>query len=134
MLISSNWLKQYVDFDFNSKQLDDTLTMLGVEVESCHNLSATYRGFFIGYVKSKEKHPNADKLSLCQVDLGAKTVQIVCGAPNVAQGQKVVVGEIGAVVPAAGFKLERRKIRDIYSEGMICSQSELNLGTDHDGI
>ena len=108
--------------------------MLGIEIDSLHDLSKIYNGFFIGTVLSKEKHPNADKLSLCKVNIGVEELQIVCGAPNVAPNQKVVVGIIGSTIPVGNFKLEKRKIRDYYSEGMICSQKELNLGDDHDGI
>jgi phenylalanyl-tRNA synthetase beta chain len=108
--------------------------MLGIEVESYTDQNKIYDGFCIGNVISSVKHPNADKLSLCKVNIGEQELQIICGAPNVTQGQKVVVGKIGAVVPSAGFKLEKRKIRDYYSEGMICSQYELNLGSDQEGI
>ena len=108
--------------------------MLGIEVDSYSDLSNIYDNFLIGSVISKEKHPNADKLSLCRVDIGKEELQVVCGAPNVAAGQKVVVGRIGAVVPNGGFVLEKRKIRDYFSEGMICSQTELNLGSEGDGI
>ncbi|MCL2038798.1 MAG: hypothetical protein FWG85_00030 [Bacteroidetes bacterium] len=134
MLISCKWLKKYVDLDFNLKELSDTLTMLGIEVEKYIDQKTIYDGFYVGYVITKEKHPNADKLSLCKVSIGEKELSIICGAPNVDAEQKIIVGVVGAVVPSAGFKLEKRKIRDYYSEGMICSQSELNLGLEHSGI
>ncbi|MDR0926989.1 MAG: phenylalanine--tRNA ligase subunit beta [Ignavibacteria bacterium] len=134
MNISYNWLKKYVDFDFTPSQIDDALTMLGVEVESYSVLRNKYAGFVIGEVLHKEKHPDSDHLSLCNVSVGNREFPIVCGAPNVAAGQKIVFGQIGATVPSAGIKLEKRKIRGHYSEGMICSQSELELGDDHSGI
>jgi len=134
MLISYKWLKKYVDLDFNPKELSDTLTMLGIEVEKYTDQKSIYDGFYVGLVKTKEKHPNADKLSLCKVSIGEKELSIICGAPNVNVKQKVIVGVVGSIVPSAGFKLEKRKIRDYYSEGMICSQAELNMGEDHSGI
>ena len=134
MLISHNWLKYYIDFDYTPQQLTDNLTMLGIEVESYTDQKNIYEAFYVGEVLQKEKHPNADKLSLCKVSLGNKELSIVCGASNVQQGQKVIVGVVGATVPNSGFKLGKVNIRDCFSEGMICSESELNLGDDHSGI
>ncbi len=134
MLISYKWLKKYVDLNLNPNELSDALTMLGVEVEKYTDQKTIYDGFYVGQVVTKEKHPNADKLSLCKVSIGENELSIICGATNVAAGQKVIVGIVGAVVPSAGFRLEKRKIRDYYSEGMICSQAELNLGEEHSGI
>jgi len=82
--------------------------------------------FVVGFVKEKKKHPNADKLSVCQVDVGEQTLQIVCGAPNVAEGQKVVVAKIGAVMPS-GLVIQRSELRGVLSEGMICSARELEM-------
>ena len=134
MLISYKLLEKYLYLDFNPEELSNILTMLGIEVESYINQKTIYDGFFVGEVIAKEKHPNADKLSLCKVYIGEKELAIICGAANVDKGQKVVVGIVCATVPSAGFKLEKRKIRDYYSEGMICSQAELNLGEDSSGI
>lgn len=135
MLLSYNWLQEFGDFKKSPEELDATMTMLGIEVESIENYADKYKGFFIGEVLTREKHPKADKLSLCTVSIGGDDIKnIVCGAPNVDAGQKVVLGVLGAVVPSAGFKLERRKIRDYESEGMICSLPELELGEDTGGI
>ncbi len=134
MLLSLKKLKEFVNFDLNLEELDDVLTMLGIEVESVTDYSKKYDKFFTAHVLSCEKHPKADKLTVCQVDFGNEIATVVCGAPNVAQGQKVVLGTIGGVVPNGGFKLEKRKIRDIVSSGMICSQTELDLGEDTGGI
>ncbi|AVP37327.1 DUF4479 domain-containing protein [Staphylococcus felis] len=82
--------------------------------------------FVVGYVESKEKHPNADKLSICQIDVGSETLQIVCGAPNIEQGQKVVVAKVGAVMPS-GMIIKDAELRGIPSSGMVCSMKELNL-------
>jgi phenylalanyl-tRNA synthetase beta chain len=134
MKLSLNWLKEFIDFDLTPEELDASLTMLGIEVEGIENPAKKLEGFYVAYVNEKEKHPDADKLSVCQVTLGGDNLQVICGAPNVDKGQKVVLGTSGAVVPSGGFKLEKRKIRGVESNGMICSQSELELGESHDGI
>lgn len=134
MKISYNWLKEFIDLNITKEELVATLTMLGLEVDELIDLGAKYNKFFVGRVTSCQKHPNADKLTLCKVDIGSSEYEIVCGAPNVALGQNVALGIAGAVVPAAGFTLEDRKIRGHSSQGMICSQAELELGEDSDGI
>lgn len=134
MLVSLKKIREFVDFEMSIEELDNTLTMLGLEVESIVDYNKKYTGFYVAEVTECEKHPNADKLSVCQVNCGGDTVQVVCGAPNVRKGQKVVFGTIGAVVPNGGFKLEKRKIRDVVSFGMICSQVELDLGEESSGI
>lgn len=134
MYISYNWLKEIVDFDMDPEKLDQVLTMLGIEVESKEDFSKKYDNFFTAKVLSKEKHPNADKLSLCKVSIGKEEKQVVCGAPNVAAGQTVVLGVLGAVVPQNGTALKKVSIRGIESFGMICSKFELNLSEDHSGI
>lgn len=134
MKISCNWLKRYIDFNGTPKELENVLTMMGVEVESIDDLGKKYANFYICEVTHKTKHPNADKLSVCEVNRGDVRFQIVCGASNVAVGQKVVVGMVGAVVPANELLLEKRDLRGVQSNGMICSQAELLLGEDGDGI
>lgn len=134
MKISLNWIKKFVDINVSIEELDNTLTMLGLEVESIENLGKKYHKFIIGYVESKEKHPDADKLSVCQVNTGREVLQVICGAPNVDKGQKIILGLAGAVVPNGGFELGKRKIRGVESNGMICSKAELDLGEDHSGI
>lgn len=135
MIISQNWLKEFVDFSCSPQELADILTMLGIEVEKIHDESAKFHGFFVGRVLQREKHPNADKLSVCEVTTdGVATRTIICGAPNVAAGQKVVVALDGAIVPNGGFEIAKRKIRGVESNGMICSKSELGLSEDHSGI
>lgn len=134
MYISYNWLKELVDFDLNVQELDHALTMLGVEVESIEDYQKKYDKFFTAKVLTKEKHPDADKLSVCTVECAGVTRTVVCGAPNVDAGQIVVLGTEGAVVPNGGFTLVNRAIRKVKSEGMICSQIELDLGEEADGI
>ncbi|MCL5267684.1 MAG: phenylalanine--tRNA ligase subunit beta [Bacteroidetes bacterium] len=142
MKISRKWIEQLVDLNGVSDQdIATRLTMAGIEVESFENLSEKYNGFVVGSVMEVVKHPNADKLRLCQVDIAGEIKSIICGAPNVSAGQKVPVGLVGALVPhdqhdpdGKPFQLTRAKIRGIESEGMICSEYELALGDDKNGI
>jgi len=134
MKISNNWLKEFVSFTHTPDALSDALTMLGIEVEAIEDEGKKFRGFFIGKVLTRKKHPNADKLSVCTVTLGEGEQTIVCGAPNVAAGQTVVVATQGAIVPSAGFEIALRKIRGVESNGMICSRAELGVGEDDGGI
>jgi len=108
--------------------------MSGLEVEDFEDQSETYKNFVVGLVKEKKKHPNADKLSLCIVSTGDSEYQVICGATNVDAGQKVVFAQIGAVIPKGNFKLEKAKIRGIESNGMICSEAELLISENHEGI
>ncbi|HRI30156.1 MAG TPA: phenylalanine--tRNA ligase subunit beta, partial [Candidatus Kapabacteria bacterium] len=134
MTISLNWLKEIIDIPYTIEELDYTLTMLGLEVEKIHKSGNEFQGFVIGKVLTKEKHPDADKLSVCQVFDGKEERQIICGAPNVDAGQTIVVALPGAKVPHGGFEIAKRKIRGIESHGMICSQAELGIGEDSGGI
>lgn len=135
MLISQNWLKEFVDFTAAPEELERILTMLGLEVEKIERPGEKLKNFVVGEVLTKEKHPNADKLSVCTVAVGGGTVNtIVCGAPNVAAGQKVPVALNGAVVPNGGFTIEKRKLRGVESNGMICSKAELGISEEANGI
>lgn len=135
MNISLNWLKDYVDLeDINLKDMIEKLTMSGLEVEDYVNQSEVYKDFIVGEVTSKEKHPNADKLSVCKVNTGTEELQVVCGAPNVDKGQKVIFAPVGTTIPVNGMKLTKAKIRGEVSFGMICSEAELKLGNDESGI
>ncbi|HLR43517.1 MAG TPA: phenylalanine--tRNA ligase subunit beta [Pseudogracilibacillus sp.] len=130
MLVSLNWLKNYVDFgDLSTEALAEKITKSGIEVDGIeYVISETSDNVVVGYVEECEQHPNADKLRLCQVDVGEEeNLQIICGAPNVEQGQKVVVAKPGAVLPG-NFKIKKVKLRGIESNGMICSLSELSVG------
>ncbi|HRP02262.1 MAG TPA: phenylalanine--tRNA ligase subunit beta [Candidatus Kapabacteria bacterium] len=134
MLLSYNWLKEFIDIDLTYSELDNILTMLGIELEGSEFQAQKFENFIIAEVIEKDKHPDADKLSVCQVNTGDNVLQVICGAPNVDKGQKVILGKSGAIVPNGGFKLEKRKIRGIESNGMICSLAELELGEDTGGI
>jgi len=132
MLVSINWLKQYVDITETPEELADMLTMLGFEAEIATDLS-NLKNIVTAKVESVEKHPNADKLSLCKVNDGNEIVNVVCGAPNVAKGQKVVFAKVGAILPG-DFKITKAKIRGKKSFGMICAEDELGISEDHEGI
>jgi phenylalanyl-tRNA synthetase beta chain len=141
MRISLNWLKQYVEVNKLPEELAHSLTMLGFEVESIEYLGNKYRQFVVGKVVDVQKHPKADKLTVCQVDIGTEKLQIVCGAPNVANSQIVAIGLADAIVPknqhdpdGKSFKLSKVSLRGVESNGMICSEYELDLGDDKDGI
>ncbi|TYR82205.1 phenylalanine--tRNA ligase subunit beta [Priestia megaterium] len=128
MFVSYRWLQEYVDLTgVTADELADKITKSGIEVESVESLNKGISGVVIGHVVVREQHPNADKLSRCQVDIGeGEPVQIICGAPNVAQGQKVAVAKVGAVLPG-NFKIKRAKLRGEESNGMICSLQELGI-------
>lgn len=134
MKVSLNWLKDYVAIELTAAELAEKLNMSGTAVEAVTYLGAKYKNFVVGLVKEVKPHPQADKLRLCQVAVGnGKTFPIVCGAPNVAQGQKVAVALPGAVLPS-GVEIKKVKIRGEYSEGMLCSEAELELGPNATGI
>ncbi|WP_027421195.1 phenylalanine--tRNA ligase subunit beta [Crocinitomix catalasitica] len=141
MKISYNWLKNYIKTDLSAEAASTILTDTGLEVEGLEKVESVkggLRGVVIGKVLTKEKHPDADKLSVTTVDLGLdEPVQIVCGAPNVEAGQTVVVATVGSVIypdPNEPLKIKKSKIRGIESFGMICATDELGLGGSHDGI
>jgi phenylalanyl-tRNA synthetase beta chain len=140
MKISFNWLKEYIDIDLKPEDVAKILTNTGLEVEGIEKFESVkggLKGVVIGHVKACTRHPDADKLSLTAVDIGNNIVlPIVCGAPNVAAGQKVVVATVGAVLYSGdkSFEIKKTKIRGHVSEGMICAEDELGLGDSHDGI
>ena len=126
MLVSYNWLKQYTNVEDNANELAEKITRGGIEVEGVEYLAEEISGVVVGYVVSKEKHPDAEKLNVCQVNVGEEeNLQIVCGAPNVDAGQYVIVAKVGAKLP--GIKIKKAKLRGVESQGMICSLAELGL-------
>jgi phenylalanyl-tRNA synthetase beta chain len=128
MFVSYRWLQEYVDLTgISAEELAEKITRSGIEVEGVEDLGEGVSGVVIGHVVEREQHPNADKLNKCLVDLGEEEpVQIICGAPNVAQGQKVAVAKVGAVLPG-NFKIKKAKLRGEESNGMICSLQELGV-------
>ncbi|MBI2387647.1 MAG: phenylalanine--tRNA ligase subunit beta [Elusimicrobia bacterium] len=133
MKVSYNWLKEHLPLELSATELAGHLLKIGFEVAGHERLGPTFTGVVVGKVVSKEKHPNADKLSVCVVDDGATKRTVVCGAPNVDAGQTVAYARPGAVLPG-NFKIEGRKLRGVESQGMICSRAELGLPKDVDGI
>lgn len=140
MKISYNWLKEYLKVDLNPEKVSEYLTDTGLEVEGVERIDTVkggLRGVVIGEVLCCRQHPNADRLKVTEVNIGTGTpVQIVCGAPNVAEGQKVPVATVGTEIYTedGSFTIKKSKLRGETSEGMICAQDELGLGSDHDGI
>ncbi|MEL6674402.1 MAG: phenylalanine--tRNA ligase subunit beta [Bacteroidota bacterium] len=142
MKISYNWLKTYLDVEYEPRALADVLTMLGLEVGKVEKIGGAFNdleGVIVGEVLQASQHPNADRLKVCLVNVGAEEpLHIVCGAPNVAAGQKVPLATVGTTLLPFGsdspFKIKKQKVRGEVSQGMICAEDELGLGTEHDGI
>ncbi len=135
MKISLNWLNDYIDLkDIPLSEIIDKLTYAGLEVEEVEDQAKDFENIVVGFVIEAKKHPNADKLSLCRVSDGTEELNVVCGAPNIATGQKVVFAKVGAIIPNGKFKIEKAKLRGELSHGMICSERELNISENHDGI
>ncbi|HGZ2941936.1 TPA: phenylalanine--tRNA ligase subunit beta [Staphylococcus aureus] len=131
MLISNEWLKEYVTIDDSVSNLAERITCTGIEVDDLIDYTKDIKNLVVGFVKSKEKHPDADKLNVCQVDIGEdEPVQIVCGAPNVDAGQYVIVAKVGGRLPG-GIKIKRAKLRGERSEGMICSLQEIGISSNY---
>ncbi|MBM3926278.1 MAG: phenylalanine--tRNA ligase subunit beta [SAR202 cluster bacterium] len=137
MKVPLSWLREMVEINVSVEELAHRLTMAGLEVGGIERIGG-WENCFVGYVESVEKHPNADRLRLCTVTIGNGRQQVVCGAPNVASGQKIAFAKVGARVidshTGQPMVLKAAKIRGVVSEGMICSERELGLGEDHDGI
>jgi phenylalanyl-tRNA synthetase beta chain len=140
MNISYKWLKEYVDFDLSPQQVCDALTSTGLEVdalEEVQSIRGGLKGLYVGKVLTCELHPNSDHLHVTTVDLGkGEPSQIVCGAPNVAAGQKVIVADLGCILYDGDkeFQIKKSKLRGVESCGMICAEDEIGVGTSHDGI
>ena len=134
MKFTLSWLKDHLDTEADAATIADKLTAIGLEVESVEDVGARIADFTVAHVVSAEKHPNADKLKLCMVDTGADIVQVICGAPNARTGIKVVFAKPGVTIPASGDVLKVGAIRGIESRGMMCSERELLLSDEHNGI
>lgn len=133
MIVTYNWLKEFVECDLSTQELGDLLTMLGLEVEGVREVGGGLDQVVVAVVEERRKHPNADKLSLCKVNNGREILDIVCGAQNFTAGDKVALAQIGAVLPG-DFKIKRSKIRGEESCGMLCSERELGLSAESEGI
>jgi len=133
--ISLKWLRELIDLqEISNEEIISKLTAIGLEVESVEDYSSMYKNIVVGYVKEKQKHPNADKLSVTVVTDGQQEYQVVCGAPNCQANKKVVFAKVGAYIPEFEQTLSKAKIRGIESFGMLCSEKELKLSDNHDGI
>ncbi len=133
MKLSENWLKEWVSYDMATDEVVEQLTMLGLEVDGIEPTAGRFTGVVVAEIVGCEKHPDADKLKVCQVNAGDETLQIVCGAPNARAGLKTALSKIGAVLPG-NFKIKKSKLRGVESQGMLCSEVELGISQESDGI
>ncbi|MEM8951016.1 MAG: phenylalanine--tRNA ligase subunit beta [Pseudomonadota bacterium] len=134
MKFSLPWLKEHLETDADVEQIADKLTALGLEVDDVEARGSDLTAFTVAEIVGLRRHPDAERLNLCEVDTGKGKLEVVCGAPNVHLGMKAVFGPVGSVIPATGDVLKRAKIRGVESQGMLFSERELGLGEDHDGI
>jgi phenylalanyl-tRNA synthetase beta chain len=133
MKVPLSWLKEYVDVDVTPKELASLLTFSGTEVEGIRTVGGDFAGIVVGEVLTVDRHPNADRLTVCTVKSGTEVLTVVCGAPNVAAGIKVALATIGATLPN-GLKIKKAKVRGVESFGMLCAADELGLSEDHSGL
>jgi len=134
VLLSEQWLREWVNPDISTEELVSTMTMAGLEVDGFELAAPVLDGVIVARIISAEQHPDADRLRVCQVDCGnGETVQIVCGAPNARAGLVAPLAQLGVTMPA-GMKIKKAKLRGVESQGMLCSAPELGLGDDADGL
>ena len=139
MLVPLNWLKEFVEIDVSPEELGEMLTMAGLELEALHYRGKGLEDIIVAKINQLDKHPNADRLSLCVVTDGEKDYNIVCGATNMKAGDHVALAPVGTVLPPTdkfeeGLKIKKSKIRGEVSEGMLCAENELGLSESSDGI
>ena len=134
MKFTLSWLKDYLNTNSEIAKISDTLTNIGLEVEKISDRTEELHPFTVAYVKNAEKHPNADRLKVCQVETKIGTVQVVCGAPNARTGMKGIFAPEGSFIPGTGITLKKSKIRDVESSGMLVSEKEMGISEEHDGI
>lgn len=133
MIISEQWLREWVNPNLDTHALAEQLTMAGLEVDAVTPVAESFEGVVVAEIKTAEQHPDADKLRVCEVDAGGETVQIVCGAPNAAAGLKAPLAKVGASLPG-NFKIKKAKLRGVESQGMLCAGAELTVSEDNDGL
>ena len=134
MKFTLNWLREHLDTDADLDAICERLTALGLEVDDIHDPAASLAPFTVAHVISADQHPNADRLRVCVVDTGAEQVQVVCGAPNARAGMKGVFAAVGSHIPGTGLDLKQGVIRGVDSNGMLCSEREMGISDEHDGI
>src|SRR5688572_11318422 len=132
MNVPESWLRSFCNPRLSGREIADKLTMSGLEVEAYEPVGPPFSGVVVGEVVSVEKHPNADKLTVCKVKAGKETLQVVCGAPNVRVGMKAPLARVGARLP--GMEIKAAALRGVESQGMLCSARELGLSQDHAGL
>ena len=133
MIVTYNWLKEFVDFDYSAQELCDRLTMVGLEVDALTEIGGGLDSVIVARLEAVEAHPDADRLTVCQVNTGTEVVQVVCGATNHKTGDLIALAQPGSVLPG-DFKIKKSKIRGQVSLGMLCSEKELALAVDSAGI
>jgi phenylalanyl-tRNA synthetase beta chain len=133
VIVSEQWLREWVRVDLTSQELSHRLTMGGLEVDALEEVAASFSGVIVAEIVSAEPHPDADKLRVCQVETGSGVVQIVCGAPNACAGLKAPLAQVGAVLPG-DFKIKKAKLRGVESQGMLCAAAELTISEDNAGL
>lgn len=134
MKFTLSWLKQHLETNSDTETILKKLTNIGLEVEESYNPSEALNGFIAAKILSTKPHPDADRLQLCLIDTGAEKIEVVCGAKNAKEGLTTIYAPIGSIIPESGMKLKKAKIRGIESLGMLCSEKELNLGNNSEGI
>ena len=134
MKFTLNWLREFLDFEASLTEVCEKLTDIGLEVEEVFDKAKDLKQFKAVEVLGAKKHPNADKLQICRVKTLQGEIELVCGAPNARAGIKAVLAPVGSVVPANGMEVKKATIRGVASVGMLCSEAELSLGGDSDGI
>jgi len=134
MKFTLSWLRRHLDTDADLDTITDRLTMLGLELEAVIDRAKDLAPFIVGYVEEATQHPNADRLKVCKVNTGVEILEVVCGAPNARAGMKGVFAPIGSYIPGTGITLETRAIRGVTGHGMLCSEKEMGLSEDHEGI
>src|SRR3954470_6931193 len=132
MKFSENWLRTFISTPLTSRELADALTMGGIEVEALEPAAPAFDKVIVAEVIAVEKHPDADRLTVCQVNTGGGTLQVVCGAPNVRAGIRVPLAQVGAQLP--GLTIKQAKVRGVESSGMLCSAKELGIADDASGL
>ena len=134
MKFTSSWLKEHLNTNSSLEEISNNLTKIGLEVEKIYDPSLKLKDFIVAKIVSVERHPDADKLSLCMVDIGKEIVQVVCGAPNAKKNLISIYAPIGSVIPETKLKIKKAKIRGVESFGMLCSGKELGINSQEEGI
>ena len=134
MKFTVNWLKDYLETSKSIAEISEHLNLLGLEVEEIIDWPTLLNGFKVGLILETKTHPNADRLKICKVDCGDEVLQVICGAPNAREGLKCVFASVGTTIPGTNLHLKKSKIRGAVSNGMLCSEKELCLSDDHEGI